>query len=116
MKGVENNLKTLSKYGRIFNSSCNTWTEDMKYNIMYLKCLQHHYNDLLKYRGYVFLRDIYEELGFPITQESIVCGWKYDPENSCIDNYIDFGIDDIDENNTAIPLDFNVDGYIADKF
>ena len=33
-----------------------------------------------------------------------------------IDNYIDFGINDIDENNPDIPLDFNIDGYIADKF
>ena len=78
--------------------------------------IQNHFNEVLKCRGYVFLRDIYEELGFPITQESIVCGWKYEPDNTDIDNYIDFGINDIDENNPDIPLDFNIDGYIADKF
>lgn len=107
---------TLSKYGRVFNSSCIEWEKDRRFNLMLLKAQQTYFNDLLKRRGFVFLRDIYEALGFPITKESVIVGWVYEENNPIGDNYIDFSIEDNDdETNPDVEIDFNVDGSILDR-
>lgn len=62
----------------------------------------------------MFLRDIYERLGFPVTKESIVVGWHYDRRDPTMHNYIDFGLDG--EEGPNFTLDFNVDGDITNHF
>lgn len=39
--------------------------------------------------GYVFLRDVYENLGTPITRDSCIAGWKRDNESDDVfcENY-----------------------------
>lgn len=107
---------TLSKYGRVFNSSCIKWEKDRKFNQLFLKAEQNYFNDLLKHRKYVFLRDVYEALGFPITEESVIVGWVYEENNPIGDNYIDFSIEDTDDDtNPDVEIDFNVDGIILDR-
>ena len=107
--------KTRSIYARKFDKNSKSWTDDRDFNKKYLKGIEIFYNTLLRARGYVFLRDIYEELGFPIDQKSIVVGWFYDSGNAFVDNYIDFNIDGSDEG-PDFWLDFNVDGNIMDRF
>ena len=107
--------KTYSIYARKFDENSPSWTEDRYFNEMFLNGLQNHYNALLKARGYVFLRDIYEDLGIPIDAKSITVGWIYDSGNAFADNYINFGIEP-DENTPNFMLDFNVDGNIMDHF
>lgn len=109
-------MKTLSKYGRVFDKNCVHWDEDHECNLMYLKCQERYFNDRLKYKGYVFLRDVYEALGFPISEESIKVGWFYNEKNTLGDNFIDFSIDYDDEDDTKFYLDFNVDGDITKHF
>ncbi len=104
-----------SMYSRVFDSNCKDWDKDQKFNLMLLKAKQNYYNDLLRERGYVFLRDIYEGLGFPITQKTLFVGWVYDLENPIGDSYIDFGIT-TNGNEPDIELDFNVDGDITSRF
>lgn len=104
-----------SEYSQVFDSNCMNWDKDQKFNLMFLKAEQDYYNDLLKVRGYVFLRDIYEKLGFPITRKTLFAGWVYDLENPIGDNYIDFGIT-TNGNESDIELDFNVDGDITSRF
>lgn len=78
---------------------------------MFLKCQQNYANDLLKFRGIVFLNEVYEMLGFPRTQEGQVLGWHYDIKNPIGDNYIDFGLCEASETSDIV-LDFNVDGKV----
>lgn len=52
-------LNETSKYARVFDDSCIGWTKDRKTNIMFLKHQENWFNELLRKRGYVFLRDIY---------------------------------------------------------
>ncbi len=104
-----------SEYSQVFDSNCIDWDKDQKFNLIFLKAKQNYYNDLLRARGYVFLRDIYEGLGFPITQKALFVGWVYDLENPIGDNYIDFGITTHDDE-PDIELDFNVDGIITEWF
>jgi hypothetical protein len=110
-----------SQYSRFFDESCPGWTNDAEYNLAYLRTQQLHANALLKSRGYLFLNDLYDILGFPRTKVGALVGWVYDPSNSDIDNFIDFGIYDLRDPNkrkfvngykNSILLDFNVDGCI----
>ena len=70
-----------SMYSQVFDSKCPLWDKNQKFNLLLLQSKQTYFNDLLKMRGYVFLRDIYEDLGFPITLKTLFVGWVYDLEN-----------------------------------
>ena len=78
----------------------------------------------LKHQGYLFLNEVYDMLGIPRTQAGQVVGWIYDEKNPNGDNYVDFGIYDLHDQQKRdfvnglernILLDFNVDGVIYDK-
>lgn len=106
-----------SMYAQTFDSACWNWSENREFNLLYLKAQQRYFNDVLKAKRYVFLRDIYECLGFPITKTSLFVGWYYDLDKPLGDNYIDFGLPKDEEENTAnITMDFNVDGDITNRF
>lgn len=75
------------------------WINDAKMNLQFLIGMQNYYNELLKRRGYVFLSEIYEDLGFTIgmlgenkSQAAHVLGWIYKPDDPTRNSYIDFGI------------------------
>ena len=117
-----NNLR--SEYTKCFDETCVGWTRDAEYNLMFLKQQQNYFNDKLKTEGFVFLNDIYKALGMRCTRAGQVVGWIYDKsENPLGDNFIDFGIYDLyDDQKRAfvngyeksIWLDFNPDGVIYD--
>ena len=106
--------KTFSKYAVIFEESCIAWTKDMALNRHYITHINNLYNDKLRRHGYVFLRDIFENLGIPTTQDSIICGWVYDANNPVGDNYIEIQVTELDD--SKMMLDFNVYGNILPKF
>lgn len=112
-----------SDYARIFDETNPAWEKDSEFNLYFLKAQQGYANDLLKSRGYLFLNEVYEMLGFPITKAGQVVGWLYRPDNPTGDNFVDFGIFDLQSEKAcdfvngyerAIVLDFNVDGNIYD--
>ena len=100
-------------YARCFDSSCKAWADNREYNLMILSYYQTYFNDLLKTRGYVFLRDIYEALGFPITKERVVVGWWYDLSGFTRYKGIDFGIN-YDTTGIDFLLNFNVMGSVIE--
>lgn len=103
-------------YKQRFDSSCKDWeANNMKYNLMRMTILEQYCNDVLRSRGYVFLRDIYEYLGIPITRESLFAGWYYDPSEVFEGNHIDFHIH-ISEDEQAVELEFNADKDITKHF
>ena len=64
---------------------------------------------------------MYDALGFDRTQAGQIVGWVYDEKNPTGDNFIDFGIYDINDpqkvrfingHERSILLDFNVDGNV----
>lgn len=113
-----------SDYAKIFDESCAGWTKDPEKNLMFIKLQQAHANDKLQAEGVLFLNDVYAMLGFPKTSAGQVVGWIYDEECPNGDNYVDFGIYDVDRPKArdfvngyerSIVLDFNPDGIIYDK-
>lgn len=109
--------KVKSKYAQTFDSTCNAWEKDRRFNLMYLKSQENYFNDILKSRGYVFLRDIHEYLGLPVTKTTLFVGWYYDLDNPSGDNYIDFGLPKTNKGSSPnVTMDFNVDGDITNRF
>ena len=105
--------KALSKYAKKFDDSCFGWTKDKEHNLRFLKLQKNYFNDLLRKRGYLFLRDVFEGLGMTITKESCIIGWIFEENNIIGDNFVEFYIQESD--NSSFFVDFNVDGNIIDR-
>lgn len=111
----------LSVYARCFDQfNSDEWRNDPTYNQAYLRGTQEVFNNILQTKGYVFLNDVYRELGFKEVPMGQAVGWL----KGYGDDFIDFGLFDA-RNKKAIEfrngsenciwLDFNVDGIIWDK-
>lgn len=110
-----------SEYARCFDETCIGWTRDPEYNMMFVTQIQNWANDRLQSKGYLYLNEVYEMLGFQRTKAGQVVGWLYNGDG---DNYVDFGIFNIKDKQKrrfvngyekSIWLDFNVDGNILNK-
>lgn len=110
-----------SMYARFFDELSSSWNKEPEYNFTFIRAQQNWFNDLLKARGHVFLNEVYDSLGIPRSKAGQAVGWVLGTEG---DNYIDFGLWDVDSTTArdfvngregAILLDFNVDGVIYDK-
>lgn len=114
---------TYSDYARFFDNGCTGWDKDPEFNLMFLKRQQCQANDLLKMKGHLFLNEVYDMLGIPRTKAGQVVGWIYDEKHPVGDNFVDFGIYDLNKERNrdfvngyerTILLDFNVDGNILE--
>ena len=117
------NPNDISQYARFFDESCSSWNKSQFHNQMFLKQQQNYANDLLKAQGYLFLNDVYKMLGMDVAPYGQVVGWIYDEKNPVGDNFVDFGLYDLNDEakrlfingrERTILLDFNVDGNILD--
>lgn len=119
--------KVIDNYDRIYDCGCAGWDKNPEFSLMYLRAKQSYLNDKLIAKGYVFLNEVYKELGYNEVPEGQVVGWVYDPDNPDHkgDNFIDFGFmnvysekarDFVNGVENVCVLHFNVDGYILDKF
>lgn len=113
----------ISRYARFFDELNPQWKNVPEYNLMFLKAQQAFANDRLHARGHLFLNDVYDALGMEQTKEGAICGWVISKDGTG-DNFVDFGIYDgenikarefVNGYETAILLDFNVNGIIFDK-
>lgn len=113
-----------SDYARIFDEYNELWSKVPGQNQMMLFNQQDWLNTRLRARGYVFLNDVYQALGFPPTPAGQVVGWLWKDHEDSKDGFIDFGLDKIEAQGVSdfvngfersCVLDFNVDGIIYDK-
>ncbi|NSJ25484.1 DUF6353 family protein [Blautia glucerasea] len=110
-----------SPYAKFYDDGCLGWTKDPELNLMFLRRQQDAANEILKDKGHMFLNEVYDMLGIHRTSAGQIVGWIYDEKNPIGDNYIDFGIYDVNKPKNrdfvngierSILLDFNVDGVI----
>lgn len=88
-----------------FDHKNSRWADNPDYNEAFLKAQQNYWNDRLRARGYVFLNEVLDTLGLPLTQEGQTQGWSRGDE-------IYFGKI---VHQDSIDLYFNVQGEILDK-
>lgn len=111
-----------SMYARYFDQfNSNMHVLNQEANFDFLRMTQNVANEKLQRRGYLFLNEVYEALGFEAVPEGQLVGWV----KGMGDDYVDFGIFEarnadacnyIDYNGkeTCFVLDFNVDGVMWD--
>lgn len=115
-----------STYARCFDETSRGWQKDAELNLYFVRQVEAWANNRLEERGFLFLNEVYEALGFDATKAGAVVGWTYvkDGENTHGDNYVCFGIYDlydaqkrafVNGYERSIWLDFNVDGNILDE-
>lgn len=112
-----------SDYARVFDNGSYGWSKDAESNLIFLKQQQNWANEVLQSKGHLFLNEVYDMLNIPRTKAGQVVGWIYDKEHPTGDNFVDFGIynlniekarDFVNGYERSIVLDFNVDGPILD--
>lgn len=107
------NDETKSVYARIYDKeSTKNWSSDPEINRLVIKNVENYLNDRLKARGFLFLNEVYNELGLSWTKAGQVVGWLW----TSLGPYtgVSFG-DYVEGEGGAILLDFNVQGVIYDK-
>ena len=114
-----------SPYARLFSElSSRHWQKGGGYNRMFVNNIQMYANDRLRARGYVFLNDVFDDLGMERTKAGQTVGWVWEKDNPLGDNVIDFGVYDFSSPNKrdfisgyedSVMLDFNVDGDVLSR-
>lgn len=111
VKTVER-VGTTSDYIMEFGPDNDNWSGNHEHNLFFVTRAQNYFNDKLQAHGHVFLQDVTRHLGIPDSKVGAVTGWVYNVGSG--DDYIDFGIKDLQESHGYILFDFNVDGVILD--
>lgn len=109
---------------RLFEETNRYWVNDATLNCAHIKGVQTLAQAKLDSRGYLFLNEVYDALGFPKTRAGQVVGWVKS-KGSEPTKVIDFGISPtsygkipdslrrfLDGNEPSVFLHFNVDGPI----
>lgn len=116
----------------IFDCGNHCWERDALRNFDFLMLSQDYLNEKLKRQGYLFLHDVYDELGYTTAmlgeqkaRASRILGWIYDPTNPKRNCYISFGLtqpgtrvakpniaEQIQRNEPSFWLSLNPDGDI----
>lgn len=94
----------------VFDERSLNWTDDAKYNINYLRTMEHMYNNVLRAIGHISLMEILDDTGISLEEPLSVeeCYrhiWSY----SNGDRVVDFGIPkEYDCNTKSFELDINI--------
>jgi hypothetical protein len=110
-------------YSVVFCEGNLGWTRNAELNKVFLIQQQNWANDRLKARGYLTLNEVYEAIGAQTTKYGQIAGWVWTEDSSVGDNYVDFGMFNVNNEKAcdfvnglekSIILDFNCVGNILD--
>lgn len=125
-------VKEDNDWNVIYDCGNTCWEHDALMNFDFLMLQQDYFNEKLKRQGYLFLHDIYKDLGYTTAmlgekkaRASRILGWIYDPTNPNRNCYISFGLtqpgtrvplpkiaEQIERNEPSFWLNLNPDGDI----
>lgn len=106
-------------YSTVYCEGSNGWCKNAELNRAFLLAQQSYANDKLQSQGYLLLNEVYDLLGTPRTTYGALAGWVYTKDCSHGDNFVDFGIFNVENEKVcdfikgferSIVLDFNCIG------
>ena len=112
-----------SIYSIVFCEGNTGWTRNAELNKVFLIKQQNFANDKLKMNGILTLNEVYDMVGAPRTEYGQIAGWVNTDDSSIGDNFVDFGLFDVNNEKAcdfingrekSIILDFNCIGNILD--
>lgn len=65
-----------------FNSTNPFWRDNVESNKKLVDAVLNYCYEKFRVRGYLFLNEVYRELGFPATMEGQMAGWIYSKEHA----------------------------------
>lgn len=98
-------------YSRFFDENNQLWTKDNVMNRFTLNNQRKYMYDLLATRGYLFLNEAYDMLGFSRTKNGQLVGWIYKEEMTVGDIYTIYRQGE----SFVYLLDFKPQGIILDE-
>lgn len=98
-------------YNRFFDENNQLWTKDNVMNRFTLNNQRKYIYDLLATRGYLFLNEAYDMLGFSRTKNGQLVGWTYKEGMTVGDIYTIYRLGE----SFVYLLDFKPQGIILDK-
>lgn len=110
-------------YSIVWCEGSEGWTRNAEMNKFFLIQQQNAANDRLRLNGILTLNEVYEMLGAPKTKYGQLAGWVYTEDSSVGDNYVDFGIFNVNNGKAcefvngyekSIILDFNCIGNLLE--
>lgn len=114
---------SLSPYAVFFDENNRNWQATPEFRFLFLKATQNWCNKQLDRDGFLFLNDVYDELGFPKTPAGSQVGWLIESKGG-VDGFVSLGFEDPHREDSFLDfmlgdqgvwLDFNVDGVMWDK-
>lgn len=128
VKRVEPNVEKDAPWFSVYSRVIHNRSRQTGMDVDQLRRLQNYWNDVLNTKGYVWLNDIYKDLGIDIDGNFCGIGWinpsflGKEYEDYSGDGYIDFGLfgDHVSDQakywregkTDSVILDFNVDGPV----
>lgn len=112
-----------SLYSVVFCEGNTGWTRNAELNKVFLIQQQNYANDKLKMNGVLTLNEVYDMLGIDRTAYGQIAGWVWTEDSTAGDNFVDFGIFDVNNEKAcefvngrekSIILDFNCIGNVLD--
>lgn len=112
-----------SLYSVVFCEGNLGWTRNAELNKLFLVQQQNYANDKLKANGILTLNEVYDMLGIQRTKYGQLAGWVYTEDSTAGDNFVDFGIFNVNNGKAcefvngyekSIILDFNCIGNLLD--
>ena len=112
-----------SIYSVVFCEGNSGWTRNAELNKVFLIQQQNYANDKLRLNGVLTLNEVYDMIGAPRTAYGQIAGWVYTEDGTIGDNFVDFGIFDVNNEKAcdfvngyekSIILDFNCIGNILE--
>lgn len=67
---------------KCFDSSHPLWMNDKKHNKRVVDTILNYCYEKFRSRGYLFLNEVYQELGIPMTRQGQVAGWVFKKDNT----------------------------------
>ena len=110
-------------YSVVFCEGNSGWTRNAELNKVFLIQQQNYANDKLRLNGVRTLNEVYDMIGAPRTAYGQIAGWVYTEDGTIGDNFVDFGIFDVNNEKAcdfvngyekSIILDFNCIGNILE--
>lgn len=87
---------------RIFDEKNQNWNQQLEFNLLFLRGIENHMNQMLRIKGYVFFNDLMDVLHMPRTREGQKMGWRRDIHNANHPNQVRLNVTSDRENQSVL--------------
>lgn len=67
---------------KCFDCNHPLWTNDKEYNMLVVKMILNNCYKKFRRRHFLFLNDVYQELGMSLTRQGQIAGWVFDKDHA----------------------------------